>query len=710
LTAFTGAATLIITEAPVCSSGTSLKASLTITETVACTGGIGTQAALTITKGGASTSGSGTGAALGATLGHVEADSRHTSMGAALTVTQGSVGVGGTHQLHGNAALTILFTPAEFDTHTGTFVPGTPLRAFPTVRYPANPITPAGGYHLLADRLPMVAYRSYDDTVVFNMMGGLAIADPTTPERVELLDIKGLVPPWQNIEQKGASEDGTTYVTSLYDPLEVDITVMARGRNPMFVRKVVRDWIASWDAKQAGTLSWWTQELGYWWAPIQWGKQPNSPLTPTQELRQKFTWSGKAYNAFWRSYDSTDVFAYSYLAATDTFNVDYSGSNNLGPNWTIAYNGIGTGILTSHGTGAISTLISGASATAQRTGYVSASDEQIITITLGSMSPWPQDPNTSLDIWARMANSGTPGQNGIRLRIGYTKSGTGKNAGALGPSTLKLSYFVGGVETVLKQTTVTIPWQPTDQISLAVGGFSGLLNSYYVQRGTNSSGGTTKVAWSSLMTVTHSSSDGSLVGPNYRGAGFGMKADGTASPPSIVSWTAGDSTAAEESGYLTLYNAGDQAAWPFYILVGPGLFGIGDGPNATQAVTYGPLEENQMVYIQTDPRKYAVTDLTSMPPPGTPASNQFLSGLTAALAAYNSFLSNGAPAPNLSVFGTPFPQGNPYSLLNGRFSNPVPAKSPGASPQPQQIAVAVESGGPGTAVLAGLTPLRRYPQ
>jgi hypothetical protein len=589
--------------------------------------------------------------------------------------------------------------------------PSSPLNI--SKRYPTNPITPVGACHLMTGDQPIVAYRSYDDAIVFNMMGPLSIWDPTTPESIRLQNIKGLIPPWKNIRQKGATQDGSTYITSLYDELQVDLTVMARGRDAAHTRKLIRDWINSWDAKQPGTLSWFTPELGYWWAKTRFAKAPLDALLGGNFTRQKFTWTAECDDSFWRSYDSTDVFAFSYLSQVDHFNYNSLGSGNLGSNWTIhyTYTGSGSGFMYADGTEATSTLAGGAYAVAQRAGYVSGSDEQIITFTIGPIDPWPASTSSYLDVWARMANGGTPGQNGVRLRIGYQAPG-GSGKGAFPAAAfLELSYFVSGVKTVLREMNVSVPWQPTDQISLAVGGFNGQAYSYFVQRGTNSSTGSANVTWQNLLTVVNPGPDGSLVGAGYRGAGFGMEVTGFQIAPTVIGWTAGDSTAAEESGYLTLYNAGDQVAYPYYILVGPGLFGIGDGPNATQAVTYGPLEQNQMVVIQTDPRKYGVTDLTSSPPLGTPATSQFLTSLAAAQSIYQSFLAGGtgAAAPQLSVFGTPFPQGNPYALLQGRFSQPLAAKLPGAPVAPQQIAVAVESGGPSTAILAGVTPLRRYP-
>jgi hypothetical protein len=153
----------------------------------------------------------------------------------------------------------------------------------------------------------MMAYRSYDDQSVFNLMGGLAIPDRTMPESVQIIDLKGLISPWQNIKQKGATQDGSTYVTSLYDEIEVDMTVSVRGRNPSMARKVLRDWIAAWDAKQPGELSFTTQQGGRWWAPIRWSKHPVDKITGGNWIRQQFLWTGIAYNGFWKTYDCVDV-------------------------------------------------------------------------------------------------------------------------------------------------------------------------------------------------------------------------------------------------------------------------------------------------------------------------------------------------------------------------------------------------------------------
>jgi hypothetical protein len=176
------------------------------------------------------------------------------------------------------------------------------------IRYPAGTITPHGAYYLKTGILPNVSYVSGDETAQFNLLGGAAIPDPTMPEAVAITSLKGLIPPWQNIEQKGSTQDGSSYITSLYDPLDVEIGIRVRGRDPIWTRRVVHDWVDSWDAKIPGKLIWSTLEQADWWATAQLGKTPIEAFTGgmSRTNEQKFAWLAKAYNAFWMTTDDID--------------------------------------------------------------------------------------------------------------------------------------------------------------------------------------------------------------------------------------------------------------------------------------------------------------------------------------------------------------------------------------------------------------------
>jgi hypothetical protein len=129
------------------------------------------------------------------------------------------------------------------------------------------------------------------------------------PETVTITSLKGLVPPWQNIEQKGSTQDGSSYITSLYDPIDIELGVRIRGRDPIYTRQVVSDWMAAWDAKTEGYLVWSTLEMGDWWATVREGKPPIEGFTGGigRTNEQKFNWQAKAYNAFWVTRDDVDL-------------------------------------------------------------------------------------------------------------------------------------------------------------------------------------------------------------------------------------------------------------------------------------------------------------------------------------------------------------------------------------------------------------------
>jgi hypothetical protein len=579
----------------------------------------------------------------------------------------------------------------------------------PTVRYPAGPITPVGACHALDWNKPQMAYLSPDGSVVFHLLGPLSYFDNTAPEAIRVLPgMKGLVPPWKNVTQKGATQDGVTYVTSLYDPLEVEIPVLATGRDPAHTRRVIRAWIDSWDAKTPGELSWFTPQSGYWWANVRWAKNPGDPLQGGNFARQKFTWTGVAYDAFWRSYDSTDQFAFGFDTASDSFTTNYS--SGLGSAWTLAYTNANGFIYTTNNSAvwSPSSTVTANTVVAQRTGYTSAGDNQVVTIDTGALPAWPWSFAGYDDIWVRMANTGTPGANGVRVRVGTNG--------------LTLSSFNSGVETVLYTTTTasgafsspfTWIWPQAAETYTVIAGTANSPREFIVTR----NGAT---IFDTVETGTTS-----RYGATFRGAGFGMAVGvdttlfggtGQGLPAAVNDWAAGDNVATAtgpqlgSTGFITLANCGDQPMWPRYTCFGPGTFSVANGPANTDTVTFGPLLAGQVAQIQTDPRVRGVVDLTATAPQAPPTAQQ-QNLFTQLLSDFLGFLSNAnAPSPSLSVFGVPAPQGNLYGLLSGRFSNPIPPKSPGGPATPYPVAVGITGGNAQSRILAAGTPLRRFPQ
>ncbi len=144
----------------------------------------------------------------------------------------------------------------------------------PAITYPVGPMVQHGIYHLLKGERPEVSLQSYNDTVCFYLMGGRSEIDRTRPESVQLVELKGLIPPWETIDQQGAKEDGVTYVDALYGPTRVSARVVVRGRDARRTKRTQRHLFESLDVKEKSELGWLTQDLGYWWAPVRWYEAP----------------------------------------------------------------------------------------------------------------------------------------------------------------------------------------------------------------------------------------------------------------------------------------------------------------------------------------------------------------------------------------------------------------------------------------------------
>lgn len=556
----------------------------------------------------------------------------------------------------------------------------------PTIRYPAGPITPAGAYHILHDRIPQVALQSWDDTAVFNMMGGSAIHDPTLPERVNIVNLSGLIPPWQSIRQKGATQDGSSFIDALYDEMQVKLDVIAKGRNPAYTRKVVNHLLASIDAKQNSELSWMTHEMGRWWAPVRMDKTMDDQISVATN-RQKISLRLVADDAFWRSYDHVDSFEFQYEDLTDTFN--FVDAAALGPNWTLAYTGTG-GNLSANGDQAV-WVSSGTlqrTVVARRNSFTTATSNQVISIVFGSFQKETYTDKSYNDIWARLKTTGTAGDEGVRLRVGHHE--------------IILSYFVGGVETIMRRLGIFniktwIPPYPGEKYTL-IAGEEGDSRTFKVLRNK-----------AVIMTVKETGT-GSVI--TNRGIGFGMEAGGglghQAVPAAVRKISAGDNSTVSQSGFLERVNAGDQGLWDRLTCFGPGMFRFGNGPDSPDTIEFGPLLPNQIMYLRTDPRKRAVDDLTVIPP--TP---QELTKHQQRMKDYDSFaFANNVPPLRLAMEskrGILPPQGNPYSMLKGRWSNPIPPKPAGKPAIKYHVTVSIDDGNASSQVIAAGTPLRRNP-
>lgn len=563
------------------------------------------------------------------------------------------------------------------------------------ITYPPGEITPHGARRLLEGSEPHISYISHDGEVVFHLSGPMAPVPGVQPGVTLTRDsIKGMIAPWMTLDQAGAQQDGVTFNDAVYQPAEIDMVVEAHGRNPEETRGVIRDWIASWDAHKQGELRVFTPEMGEWWAPVRWIKAPMDSLARSGSCKQKFIWTCRIDDAFWRSYDSVSRFDFAFESMTDSFTTP--STPGLGVNWPLYYTGSGGGFVYSKGGQAVwrddpndlfftqdRTVVCG-----PYKDFSTATDNQVINMVIGGPTEIGLVDPAFNDLWGRMGRNpnGTWNGNGIRLRIGW--------------GTLELARFNNFVKT---RMFARILWfVPTigEKFTL-ICGYEGNPRLFKVLR-------------NGAEILSHKErGTASLLGSAYRGIGFGMQASAAAfsqaTPASIRKVSAGDNSTVSQAGWLPLANFGEIDSWPRFLVHGPGTFSFGNGPDNPETVEFGPLLDGQVVLIETEPRRRSVVDLT----PDTVSTAQVLNPFQQLIKNLVEFASIGNTPPLLqqfeSLFGILPPQGNLYSYLNGRFTRPVPAKLPGSAAVTSNIYVKVDNGNASSRVTAALTPRRRWP-
>lgn len=571
-------------------------------------------------------------------------------------------------------------------------------------RIPAGEVTPHGWYHLVKGDKPMMWMDAYDKSITFDLLGGLAVTNLfDTPETVQIPrgGLKGLIPPWKHILQKGATQDGATHIDALLDPTEVQLDVVCRGRDWRHTNNLSRQLLDSIDAIQQSSLNFWTHDMGHWWADVRWFQgAPQDPINLTNG-GQKWSLRLLADTACWRSYDWTDMFSFDYEDFTDTFTYDTEADGDLGDNWPLYYDESGGGFIYADGSQArwkddpddwLGTETREVVAGPYKD-FETATDNQVVSMVFGSMQEWSLPQGAANDLWVRMGRNpdGTWDGNGVRARM--------EN------NILKLSRFNDFAQTVLWQQIMLLPPLLGEKFSLVAGYDDNPRLFRFLRNG--------------IPIMSHKESGtGSMLGEDYRGVGFGMQAGGAvltqATPASIRKVSAGDNAQATQTGFVKMVNIGDQKMYWDATLFGPfDKIRLYDGPGSDEYVEFGPLLKNQIVFLRTDPRSNTtlVQDLTSTPP--TPQELNIFQNAVKSLISF--FSDQNAFTDQIeSLFGIRPPQGNFYKYLSGRFSDnaAIPPKSPGVElrdVKPHHVKVEIVGGNADSKVILSGTPLRRNP-
>ncbi|ORA05851.1 hypothetical protein BST17_08570 [Mycolicibacterium bacteremicum] len=570
------------------------------------------------------------------------------------------------------------------------------------VRYPRNSVTPQGAYYFIKGIHPRVRLKSPDGSVVFEILGGGAIADRhSAPECVVLnAPPKGLIATWKFIDQQGANEDGVTNLDAVNDAMEITLPVRLFARDGAHLRELTRALLGSLDKKKTSELSWFTQELGCWWGDVRHLRPPAAGYdVGGQKHSTSFDLHLRVDGGFWRTFDHIDEFRLPFDSMKDTFAVDTVEDKNLGQLWPLYFTGPGGGFpYASRGamrwrddpTRTFFTEPRQFVAGPYRD-FQTATDNQVISIVFDSWQEW----GASNDIWGRQGRTASGEWNGTGVRARIT-----------GPW-IEVAAFNNFKKTTIAQGYATnlAPALPGERYRLECGGLDkdGNFNPriFRVRKG----GGT--------IFTAKDTAGVSAIGAGFRGVGTGGQAAGAfitqGTPAAIREVSAGDLTNAAPVGKLVRVNVGDQDMWDRYTITGPGTFEIGAGPGSSQTVKIGPLLPNQKVQLRSDGQKRRIVDLTKVPP----TANELLEyrKVLAELESYAPIKNIGPTlAANASEFGVTPPQGNMHRLIDGWFTHPVPPKSPGRRAEQHFVSVKITGGNADSRVIVAGTPRRRYPQ
>jgi hypothetical protein len=175
----------------------------------------------------------------------------------------------------------------------------------PTLTYPPE-ITPAGSYQLLSSRYPSWWYDSPSGNIRFHLMGGQSPC-PGVQTGIVCKAIKSYDPLFDMQDSQGAHQDGVTFKDAVYQPSEFDFELKTSSPTLEGARAVFGDWLDSWDPKQVGKLTRFTEIDGHWWCFV----RKFRPLPNDLVIRQRgqaMTWTARNDNTFFQSTPSVCTF------------------------------------------------------------------------------------------------------------------------------------------------------------------------------------------------------------------------------------------------------------------------------------------------------------------------------------------------------------------------------------------------------------------
>lgn len=206
--------------------------------------------------------------------------------------------------------------------------------------YPGGTVLPQGASDLLTNHWPHLWVSTQDTSSQYYLSGPLA-PWPGVQDGVLLTGgLKGLTPQFKHIDLKSARQPGVTWTGTLYDVLEITMSLQAHAASPSRLSRVVSEWVGIWDPTQLLTLEYITNDHGYWYIPARLAKTWPDTWQWTRRTWRPLTQTVRCDSGFWFGMPHISTFQPGGSGGSDFVGISNIGSEDGWP--TILLTGPGT--------------------------------------------------------------------------------------------------------------------------------------------------------------------------------------------------------------------------------------------------------------------------------------------------------------------------------------------------------------------------------
>lgn len=165
--------------------------------------------------------------------------------------------------------------------------------------YPAGAVLPQGASDLVTGKWPNIWVTSGSGASQYYISGPLAPWPGIQDGMLLTGGISGLSPAFKHIDLKSARQPGVTWTGTLYDVLEIKMSLQAHAQTPSRLSGVVSEWVGIWDPTLLNTIEYITNDHGYWYIPARLSKTWPDTWQHTRRTFRVMTQTVRCDSGFW---------------------------------------------------------------------------------------------------------------------------------------------------------------------------------------------------------------------------------------------------------------------------------------------------------------------------------------------------------------------------------------------------------------------------